>query len=885
MPDDARPDPDRLLAKINRDRLTAGRGRLKIFFGASAGVGKTYAMLNEARRRLAEGVDLVIGTLETHGRTETAALAEGMTLLPPREFPHRGVVLRDFDTEAALVRKPALILMDELAHSNPPGARHLKRWQDVEELLKHGIDVYSTLNVQHLESVNDMVAKFTGVIVRETVPDALFDASDDIALIDLPSDSLLERLSQGKVYVAEGAEKRAAENFFKKTNLIALRELALRRTAERVDAESEGPEHTGLRAQPLTQKILVCVGHDALSARVIRHAKRTAARSRIPWCALYVETARHDRLSDKAKLSIDRNLRLAERMGGRTVRITGSNAADEILHYARQHGYTQIILGHRHRPLRQRLWQGSLSAALIENGPGAEIITVTEKAESEPTGMGFRVRRLRRSDVFLICAAPTLATLIGLPVRGLADPHNLAMPYLIAVVAVAARLGSGPSMVTLGLGLAAFNFFFTQPYYSFEFYDKGYYFTFLMMSVTGIVVGSLAAKLALQARQARKQAHETGIFYALTRELSSVRGLDNMAGVALKHVREAFDARAVLLVPSEGGALISVPADGGPGIEMKEESVARWALQNGRLAGRGTDTLPAAKGIYVPLAAEDDVLGVLGLYPEGDRALTGSEISRSEAFAGLIASAFQRAHRAVDAEAARVESEREKLRNVLLSSVSHDLRTPLASITGAAGSALMLRERLPEEAIELLTSIRSQAARLAKLVSNLLDATSLESGNVHLNRHPYFIAEVIGAALERIGEQKGRRTIEVHVTPRLPLIKIDGLLIEQVLVNLLENAVRHTADDGTLVLLAEREDDLLRVCVSDNGSGIPSGDEDKIFEKFYSRGNRGDGNAGLGLAICRGIILAHDGHIYAQNNAGGGASMIFTLPGLGRADV
>lgn len=881
MQEHSRPNPDSLLDLVQHDRSVSSRGRLKVFFGASAGVGKTYAMLLEARRRLAEGIDVVIGIVETHGRSETAGLVNGIPALPPRDVLHRGVTLHEFDLEAALERKPSLILMDELAHTNAPGSRHPKRWQDVVELLNRGTDVYTTLNVQHLESINDMVARLTGIVVRETVPDTIFDAADEISLIDIPSDELLQRLHDGKVYIAEGANTRAAESFFKKTNLVALRELALRRTAERVDAENDVLNAAqGMKEAQLGQKILVCVGHDALGGRVIRHAKRMATRAKAPWVALYVETGRHDRLSEKAKLMADRNLRLAEKMGASVLHRTGSNAADEILNYAQHHGFTHIVVGHRHQPRGLRWLRGALSAELIERGAGLEITTVTDDTPPEKSYINFWQHHFARPSSYLLALGVVgIATLLGLPFRDVTDSDNLTMIYLTAIMLIAAWLGTGPSIMASLLSVGMFNYFFTEPYYTFEFYDKGYYFTFTVMLVTSLIIGSLTAKLSLQTRQARRRETETSTLYALTRELSSVRGLENMADVAIKHITEAFRMEAVVFLPQQNDLQL-IPAHSAAR-ELKEESVARWVIENGQIAGRGTDTLHSARGIYVPLAAEKEILGVLGLLPaEETYAFTSAEIRQLETFATLIASAFQRASRASDAELAKVESASEKLRNVLLSSVSHDLRTPLASITGAASSALMLKEKLPKEATELLISIHGQAARLAKLVTNLLDATSLESGTVQLNKQPYFIQEVIGSALSRIAENKGGRILQVTIAPDMPLINMDGLLIEQVLVNLLENAIRYTAEDGRIIITGQRDADALRIRISDNGEGVPAGDEEKIFEKFYTQGHRTEGNAGLGLAICRGIVTAHGGMIFAKNNKGGGASFTFTLPGL-----
>ncbi len=874
-----RPDPDRLLDLVNHDPSVSARGRLKIFFGASAGVGKTYAMLLEAQRLLQEGVDVMIGVVETHGREETAGLTHGLPSLPPLEIAHRGITLRHFDLEAALLRKPSLLLMDECAYSNPPGSRHPKRWQDIEELLAHGIDVHTTLNVQHLESINDLVAKLTGVQVRETVPDSIFDTAEDVALVDLPSDALLKRLAEGKVYIAPGAHIRAAEHFFRKSNLVSLRELALRRTAERVDAENDvlASAHGEKEAQ-VGQKILICVGHDALSAHVIRHGRRMAARAKSPWFAIYAETGRHARLGGRAKLSGERNLRLAEKMGARIVRVTGNSAYDEILNYARTHGITRIVVGHRQSVGGIRWFRTSLARQLIERGGGMEITTVTDHSpEAEAYVRFWRHRAQKPAGYLSALIIPALITLLCLPFRELTDSDNLTMPYLTGVVMTAAWLGTGPSVLASCLSVLAFNFFFTKPYYSFEFYNPGYYFTFTVMLATSLIVGSLAAKLSLQARQARRREQETHVLYALTKELSAVRGTSAMATAAITHIGEAFDVEAAVFWPTREG-LYALPEGTLPG-DIKEVSVARWALENHQMAGRQTDTLPSAKRCYFPLIAEHAALGVLGVAPRDEaRQFSFTEIAQLETFARLLAAGFQRAHVAEAAEQTSIDAESEKLRNILLSSVSHDLRTPLASITGAADSALMLRHALPEAVVELLTSIYTEAARLARLVTNLLDVTSLETGKVTLKAEPYFITEVIGSALMRMRESKGARTITVDAPRDLPLVTMDGLLIEQVFVNLLENAIRYTRADGLITMQVRPEGNRLRIRVCDNGEGITPGEEEKIFEKFHTGGHHMDGNAGLGLAICKGIIEAHGGTITAGGGERGGAVISFTLP-------
>ena len=876
----ARPDPDKLLALVTADEARLARGSLKIFFGSSAGVGKTYAMLQEARR-LAPVRDLVIGVIEHHGRAETKALIDGLEILPLADIDHRGVKLAEFDLDAAIARRPSLILMDEFAHTNAPGSRHPKRWQDVEELLDHGIDVFTTLNVQHLESVNDQVAKLTGVWVKETVPDRVFDAATDIALIDIPSDELLRRLAEGKVYLAPGANARAAENFFRRTNLGALRELALRRTAERVDAQNDQLNASlGHNEAALAEKILVLVGPDSLSGRLVRHTRRMATRAKASWTALYLQTDRHERLDQKARARVEHNLRLAEKMGAQVVRLNAAHAATEIIAYAHKNGFTRVVVGNRKAPLWRR-WGKSLSQKLIEQGDGLEITTlsVDMAGRDRPEGEGAR----RQAGIPFVHYAQAVAlvaliTAAGFPFRGMTDPDNLTLFYLTGIVIAAARLGIGPAVLASMVSIPAFNFFFVQPYDTFNIYDSHYYFTFAFMLVTSLVVGSLTARLSLHARIARKSEQETRLLFDLTRGLSAVRGHEAMAGLASEQLRPALDA-AVRIWIRRDRTLTAFPAGD---VDVREMGAVQWVAANAQIAGRGTDTLPSARGLYLPLQAESETLGVFGLAPLDERDFSGADILLFETIASVIASALQRAQRADEAQTSRIDSENEKLRNVLLASLSHDLRTPLTVMSNSVSTLLRMRKKLPREGVDELTALWGQMQRLQKFVANLLKMAAITSGQLKLNFEPYLVQEIIGAAVARVDPQKGARQIRSQLNGEIPWVMIDGALVEQVLINLLENAIAHTSPDGVVVISVERDADRVRVRVSDNGEGIKPGEEELIFEKFHTRqgekSDRNPGGMGLGLAICRAIVQAHGGWIYAKSNPGGGTSLVFTLP-------
>lgn len=879
MNEETRPDPDKLLSYLQTADNLSSRGKLKIFFGACAGVGKTCAMLNDARQRFKEGLDVVSGIIETHGRSDTALLTEGIPALPRREIIHRGMKLEEFDLDAALIRKPFLLLVDELAHTNVTGSRHHKRWQDVEELLNSGIHVYTTLNVQHLESLNDIVATITGIQVRETVPDTIFDTADDISLIDIPSDEILKRLQEGKVYIATGANHRASEHFFKKSNLIALRELALRRTAERVDAQMAlYNAGQGIKEPVISEKILVCVGHDALSTRVVRHAKRIATKARAPWIAVYVETGRHMRLPAKGRETARRNMQLAENMGAQVKILKGNNAAEEIAAYALEHNFTRIVVGKPRNARWQDLLYDSLADKLIRRSESIEISVVPDAAKESSRARLFSGNLWQpRSYAFAVLAV-SASTALGFPLRNHIDTVNLGMVYLVGVVAVAARFGLGAAIFASALSVAAFNFFLTEPYYSLDVHDSSYLVTFCIMLATSVLISSLASRLRLQAIFFRERETYVTALYGLTKALSSTRGKEAMAEVACNHIRQVFSGQINVLLPDGNSELKTFP--GNVGIwDVKEEAIARWCFQHGKIAGFGTTTMPGSQALYLPLMVQNICLGVLSVTPkETDKRFDSEDMALLETFCSLLAQALQRAHTAENAENSKVEAETEKLRNTLLASVGHDLRTPLTSITGITSALLVTSTNLPQEIQESLRAVHGQSTRLARIVTNLLHVTRFESVPITLNQQPYFIEEVIGAAIARVEELQTDKRIETHVEAGLPLVAIDAVLVEQTLVNLLENALKYAPAHTAITLNARRDDKEMLVQVADQGPGIPTDEEERIFNRFY----RPDANpdregSGLGLAICKAVVTAHGGRIWAGNAPGGGALLSFTL--------
>jgi two-component system sensor histidine kinase KdpD len=885
-----RPNPDQLLNLINQEQERSKKGKLKIFFGSSAGVGKTFAMLSEAQQYLRDNVDVVVGVVEHHGRTETQNLIEGLPSIPLLEIKHRDIAIKEFDIDAALARKPQLILIDELAHTNAPGSRHPKRWNDVEELLDNGIDVFTTLNVQHLESLNNLVEEITGIEVKETIPDSIFDKAEELELVDVSAEELLKRLKEGKVYLDATAKKRAAENFFKKSNLFALREIALRRTAERVDAQRDAYKiREGISdSTPVLDKILVCVGPDPLSPKLVRSAKRMATSLKAQWVAVYIENKRHFELSKEALASLESVMQIAQSNGAKTATLQGENAVDEIMNYARSNGITKIILGKLNKPRWKEMLNGTLAEKVIRRSGDIDVYVISGEVDKEKKPEPVKAKKEFEFVPYLVSFSSVfLCTIIS----ALLDPYfklvDIIMIYLIGVVALAATFGRGPSALFSIISVLAINWFFIEPRHTFTMYDSSNWTTLTVMLLTSLVISALAAKLRLQATFSRKKEKETEGLYALAREMSSIRGYENIAEAAVKHIDNIFNVSSTIWLVDEQGELNDI---GGvaPDYEIKEKSVLEWCRNNGKPAGRSTNTMPSSSRLYMPLTSiEQQSFGVLGILPEKDEEnFLPDDIALLETYTAIISAAFGRANAADNAERSKVETETVKLKNVLLSSVSHDLRTPLASISGAASSLITMQDRNSKDGSDLLKSVHTQTARLSKLVTNLLDVTSLESGNINLNKQPYFIDELIGSCLLRVEELKGDRHINVLVEPELPLINVDGILIEQVITNLLENAIRFAPEtDGVIEIEVNKSGDEIFFATRDNGPGIKKGDEKKIFDKFYTSANIGSQNTGLGLTICRGIILTHKGRIWAENNKEGGAKFTFTLPVLKESEI
>jgi two-component system sensor histidine kinase KdpD len=891
---DQRPDPDILLSRVQTDEAQQTRGKLKIFFGATAGVGKTYAMLEAAHERRAEGIDVVVGWVDTHGRVETAALLEGLEVLPRRPMAYRGTSLEEFDLDAALARRPSLILVDELAHTNAPGSRHAKRWQDIEELLTAGIHVYATLNVQHVESLNDVVAQITGVIVRETVPDSILERADEIELIDLPPDDLLQRLQEGKVYVPEQA-RRAFEHFFSKGNLIALRELALRRTADRVDEQMQvyRRTHEITETWPTTERLLVCISPSPLSIRLVRATCRMAARLRAEWLAVSVETPAHLRLPEADRERVVHTLRLAEQLGAETVTLSGQHVSEEILAYARTRNVSKIVVG---KPLRAR-WReivfGSVVDELARNTDDIDVYVISgEYDNSRPPATRLPEQASDGSAYGWMLAVVVGCTGIDWLLFPFLERANLVMVYLLGVTLVAMRGGRSAAIMASVLSVAAFDFFFVSPHLSFAVSDLEYLVTFIVMLLVALVISTLTVRLRQQAEAARYRERRTAALYALSRELASTPDTNGLLRAAARHLHEVFESQVGLLLPNATGRL--QPWDPGADslshdlggqlcftLDAKEHAVAQWVYEHRQVAGLGTATLPSATALYIPLLGARGAVGVFGIRPAQPRRLLAPEqLHLLETFASQIALGIERAALAEAAQQAQVQIETEQLRNSLLSSVSHDLRTPLAAIAGAASSLQEDHAALDASMRhELCQTIAEEAHRLNRLVNNLLEMTRLESGAIQVHREWQPLEEVVGAALTRLEAQLADRPLRTHLPADLPLVPLDSVLIEQVLINLLDNAVKYTPPGSPIMLSAWAIDGAVTVEVADEGPGLPPGEEHRIFEKFYRvRHATSPSGAGLGLTICRGIVVAHGGSMWAANRPGGGTAVRFTLP-------
>jgi two-component system sensor histidine kinase KdpD len=891
--DSQRPDPDALLAQVQAQERRAARGKLRIYFGASAGVGKTYAMLAAARKLQADGQVVLVGVIETHGRMETAAMLEGLDVLPLKSVEYRAKSIAEFDIDAALERRPPLILMDELAHSNAPGSRHPKRWQDVEELLDAGIDVLTTVNVQHLESLNDVVGGITGIRVGETVPDTVFDQADEVVLVDIPADELLARLRSGKVYQEQQAE-RASKNFFRKGNLIALRELALRRTADRIedDVRAYRVEKSIDAIWKTGAALLALVGPRPGCDHTVRSTARLAGQLGTEWHAIYIETPALQRLPAQQREQILKTLKLAQDLGATTAVIPGQDIALATVEYARSHNLSKIVMGRGHRTWPWRTshiksiarYAGDIDLIEIgdaKNEPRAEAPRAAQEHDPED---GDRARRRVRGYIWA-CASSIATALIATPMLAYLDLANIAMLFLLVVVLVAVGFGRGPSVAATCVSVACFDFFFVPPRFTFAVSDFQYLITFVVMLAVGLITGHLTADLRFQARVASHREARSRALYEFARELSGALLTEQIFETTQSFIQRAFRARATMLVPDDGGRLLLPRQTGSDAATFAhfgalDMGIAQWAFDHAESAGLGTDTLPAGRIFYLPMVAPMRTRGVLAIEPEYRRwILIPEQRQQLDTFAALAAIALERVHYIEVAQNALVNMESERLRNSLLAALSHDLRTPLTSLVGLSESLAGSRPALAPSQLDVAAALHDEALRMSALVSNLLDMARIQSGEVKFNLEWHALEEVVGSALRASGSQLKDHNVSTQLSPDLPLVRFDAVLIERVLCNLLENAAKYTPAGSHITVAAELHGLWINVMVYDDGPGLPHGREEAIFEKF-TRGERESAKpgVGLGLAICRAIVEAHGGKISAAPSPAGGAAFVFTLP-------
>lgn len=909
-----RPDPDALLKTLDDAAREAARGKLRVYFGASAGVGKTYAMLVAARAQAAQGVNVLAGIVETHGRRETASLLDGIAALPLKDVAYRGHVLKEFDLDGALAARPGLVLVDELAHSNAPGSRHAKRWQDIHELLAAGIDVWTTLNVQHLDSLNEAVGSITGVRVWETVPDEVFDTADEVILVDLSADELLRRLKEGKVYLPEQA-RHATRNFFRKGNLIALRELALRRTADHVDDDVQAYRRD--RAiEPVwrtREAVVACIGPDADAEYVIRSAHRLSQQLECDLHVVTIDTPRAAPTPQAEQDRMQRSLALADGLGARTETLAGGDMVDAVVRYVRRHNITKAVVGRTRASGLQRLrvslsallsaalapgwlWRRHSFADMLAAGCpeidiirlGAPPLPASAPPGRDPLTLG-RGTRANADDrgtspwpgyawALCYCAVATGLSMLAFPAL---HQTNIVMLFLLAVVAVALRHGRGPAALASVVSVGLFDFFFVQPLASFAVSDVQYLLTFAVLLAVGLLIGQLTAGLRLQAQVSVKREADARSLYEFARELSSALLPEQIVALAGAFVHATFGSRCALYILGLDDRLkLASPA--AADMPALESALAQWVYDHGQPAGAGTTTLSNSELLYLPLKAPMRTRGVLALAAPRRSLFTHPDARRQiEAYATLIAIALERLHYVEVAQQALVSMESERLRNSLLAAVSHDLRTPLTSLVGMTDTLTRRPGSLPDDVQETIRAMRDQAQRMHALVVNLLDMARLQSHDTPLRLEWQSIEELVGASLAAMREPLAAHRVTVAPLSNLPLVECDGVLIERVLCNLLENAAKYTPPGSTVHIHAAVQDDVLRVAVCDNGPGVAPGAERRIFEKF-TRGDRESATpgVGLGLAVCEAIVQAHHGRIWVEHAPGqaSGAQFVFSLP-------
>jgi two-component system sensor histidine kinase KdpD len=881
----SRPDPDALLAQVKAEEDQKKRGKLKIFLGYAPGVGKTYTML-EAARSKKKDTDVAVGIVETHKRAETEALLQGLEIIPRRQLEYRGIKLTEMDIDAVLKRHPKLALVDELAHENAPGSRHPKRYQDIEELLDAGIDVYTTLNVQHIESGRDAVAQITGIWVRETVPDSFIDSATEIEMVDLPPEELLKRLKEGKVYLTEQIAH-ATEEYFRKGNLLALRELAMRNAAKHVDEQtlSYMKTHGITGPWPSGERLLVCVDSSQAGTRVVRNARRLAYQLSAEWFAVYIETP-DARLSPGQQERLKNTLQMAERMGAKVSTIQGHSVFGAIMEFAGKNNITKIIVGKSHRKWWQNLFGRSVVNQIARQSEYFDIFIIGGRGEpGRPEPIMVEEESKSRNWLGYLggLGLVVLATLLGQLIHSIFAPTTIATLYLLIVVITAYAWGLGPSILVSVLGILAFDFFHVPPYLTFRVADTQYLFTFLALLLVGVIISYLAARVKQQTESARRREHQTAALYSLGRDLAVSTDLDSYINAITGRAKETFghDARIYLPDPENRNMLKPYAWNTNISIDENELAAAIWSYQHQKIVGHGTDTLPNAKARYLPLVTARGIIGVIAISAVDTAGeLTVEQERLLAAYADLAAVAIESILLANEAQNTQVLRNTEKLQTALLNAVSHDLRTPLVSIIGVLSSLQEKGMRLDDASkMNLIQVAREEAERLNHLITNLLDVSRIESGSIKITRQPSDIQDLVGAALEQLGSRVGTHPIKIEVPAELPYVSVDFGLIVQTFVNVLDNAFKYSPDGSPVDISARQIGREIHIEIADRGIGIPPQDLSHIFDKFY-RIQRPDNvtGTGLGLSICKGIIEAHGGRIAAENRPGGGTIIRLVLP-------
>ncbi|MBY3029756.1 sensor histidine kinase KdpD [Rhizobium leguminosarum] len=890
MPDDnrdqaGRPSPDALLEKARAET----RGRLKIFLGAAPGVGKTYEMLVSGRAKIADGLDVVIGVVETHGRKETEALIAGFEIIPRVEISYRGRPLEEMDLDGILARRPDLVLVDELAHTNAEGSRHPKRYLDVKELLDRGIDVYTTLNIQHVESLNDVVSQITRIRVRETVPDSIIDLADDVEIIDLTPDDLIKRLHDGKVYMPRTAE-RALTNYFTPGNLTALRELALRKTAQRVDDQllSHMQAHAISGPWAAGERVLVSVDHHSRSASLVRYAARMASRLRAPWAAVYIETNRSINLTEAERDTVAATLRLAEQLGGEAITLPGREVAEELVGHATANNVTHIVIGAPKKPTWRDWWGRSITDELIRRAGEISVHVISGNEKDGTTARGVRAAAtpppLDLRAYLLATGYVAIALAVGVVLDQVLDVRNLALVFLMAVLTSAVLHGLRPALYSCILSALSFNFFFLPPRYTLTISDPESVLALFFFLGVAIIASNLTATVQRQAAAARQRARTTEDLYLFSKKLAGTGTLDDVLWATAFQLASMLKVRVVLLLPEEGSIAVKAGYPPDDTLDDADIAAARWAWEHNHAAGRGADTLPGAKRLYVPLRTGRTAVGVIGL--DSDRRdgplLTPEQQRLLDALADQAALAIERVQLVADVDRARLGAEADRLRSALLTSISHDLKTPLAAILGAAGTLRDYFASMPEEdRSDLLSTVVDESERLNRFIANLLDMTKIESGAMEPNSALHYAGDIVGSALRRAAKILDGHKTEMSIPADLPMVRVDPVLFEQVIFNLLDNAAKYAPEQSVIHIEGWADADNVVVQISDEGPGIPPTDLTRVFDTFYRvrKGDQVRAGTGLGLSICRGFIEAMGGTITAGNRTGRpGAVFTIRLP-------